>query len=59
MTLEYQEGELAQTELVPDLEQVELTAWEDGDVSYIHTSIEGEWIRVSDPSILVDTEDNI
>jgi len=58
MPLESQEVEPASNELVPDPERVELTEWEDGEVSIIHTSLEGQWIRVEDPDLLIDPEDS-
>lgn len=38
---------------------VETTEWEGGDVSYIHTSSEGEWIEVKDPELVIDLRDAV
>lgn len=38
---------------------VEMTEWEDGDVRYIHTSDEGQWIGVEDENLVIDLEEAI
>lgn len=58
MPLETQEVETSHVELVPEPQRVELTEWEEGDVSIIHTSIEGQWIRVENPDFLIDPEES-
>lgn len=57
MPLESQEVEPASNELVPEPERVQKTEWEGGDVSFIHTSMEGQWIRVEDQDLFIDPED--
>lgn len=50
---------MALTEPRQEEHSLEMTEWEGGDVSYIHTSAEGEWIEVKDSKLLIDLDEAI